>query len=236
MDTKTVFAHYSNWLDNAIDADDFLKYYFQIPFVRDLDEFNRNGVQIACGAFRGCLISESCDYVVKFPICPDGLECCEREERIYDHALSEGLQDYFAEPFYLGDYEKVIDFYRAEDIDDYYDEFEQDFYDVLQEHEMDLISEQITISIPLFAYPKAQMFSRSQLMRRSTKESEEKVRSSCSPLKDNLITACVMYSEYGQEIFDKLSNFAYQWGIDDIHTHNVGYLNNHLIIIDYAGA
>ena len=236
MDMKAVFAHYSHWLDNAIDADDFLKYYFQVPFVRDLDDFNGNDVKIACGAFRGCLVSESCDYVVKFPICPDGLDCCEREENIYSHALSEGLQDYFTEPIYLGVYEKVIDFYRADDIDDYYDEYEQNFYETLEEHEMDLITEQIVISIPLFAYPKVQVFSSYHWRRKSTKESEEKVRSSCSPFKDNFVTACAIYSEYGKEIYDKLSSFAYEEGIDDIHAHNIGYLNNHLVIIDYAGA
>lgn len=236
MDMKAVFAHYSHWLDNAIDADDFLKYYFQIPFVRDLDEFGYQDVHIACGAFRGCLISDCCDYVVKFPICPDGLECCEREERIYDHALSQDLQDYFVEPIYLGDYEKVIHFYRAEDIDDYYDEFEQDFYEVLENHVYDLISEEIVISIPLYAYPKAHVFSTNHWRKKSTEETANKVCSSCSPLKDNMVTACAIYAEYGKEVFDKLSNFAFQEGINDLHAHNIGYLNNHLVIIDYAGA
>ena len=80
MNKKLIFEYYSRLLDKLIDEHDYFKYYFQDPTTQYFGRLRENGLRIRCGIFRGCLISNNCDYVVKFPLSETGEECCEREE------------------------------------------------------------------------------------------------------------------------------------------------------------
>lgn len=69
-----------------------------------------------------------------------------------------------------------------------------------------------------------------------TKEDEDYAKDSESPLKEfNLAIAAAFIADYGIEEYNRLTNFLYDWDINDIHLGNVGEFHNRIIIIDYAG-
>jgi hypothetical protein len=51
----------------------------------------------------------------------------------------------------------------------------------------------------------------------------------------NLAIAAAFIADYGTEDYNRLTDFLYDWDINDIHLGNVGEINNRIVIIDYAG-
>lgn len=239
MNKKLVFEYYSRLLDKLIDEHDYFKYYFQDPTTQYFGRFREKGLRIRCGIFRGCLISENCDYVVKFPLSETGQECCEREENIYDDALADGLDNFFVEPVYIGLYKKEITYYASCEIDEYYSDcdYDEEYYEeCLDTFKTDLEQYRTTIRIPLFAYPKAMPFSRDY--EEAPEDVKKYVSSSSSVLRNEGSSdevACAFVADYGVEKFEELSLFLQQEEVDDLHRNNVGILNGKTVIIDYAG-
>ena len=239
MNKKLVFEHYSRLLDELIDEHDYFKYYFQDPTTQFFKSPRENGLRIRCGIFRGCLISDNCDYVVKFPLSETGEECCEREESIYDDALVDGLENFFVEPVYLGLYKKEITYYSSCEIDEYYSDcdYDEKFYEKSVDSFKDELEQyRITIRVPLFAYPKAMPFSRDY--ENASEDVKKYVSSSSSVLRNEGASdevACAFVADYGVEKFEELSLFLQQEEVDDLHRNNIGVLNGKTVIIDYAG-
>lgn len=239
MNKKLVFEYYSRLLDKLIDEHDYFKYYFQDPTTQLFGRFHENGLRIRCGIFRGCLISNNCDYVVKFPLSETGEECCEREESIYDDALADGLDNFFVEPVYIGLYKKEITYYSSCEIDEYYSDcdYDEEYYEeCLDTFKDDLEQYHTTIRIPLFAYPKAMPFSREY--EEASEDIKKYVSSSSSVLRNEGTSDEVAYAfvaDYGIEKFEELSLFLQQEEVDDLHRNNIGILNGKTVIIDYAG-
>lgn len=239
MNKKLVFDYYSRWLDELIDEHDYFKYYFQEPTTQYFGRFHENGVKIRCGCFRGCLIGDDCDYVVKFPFDGLGEECCEKEEEVYDNAFSDGFSDFFVEPVYIGLYKKEFVYYASSDIDEYYSDCDYDeeyYHECIDNLAEELEEYRLTIRIPLFAYPKVEPFMRDY---ESAPEDVKKyVSSSSSVLRNEGASdevACAFVADYGVEKFEELSRFLQNEKVDDLHRNNVGILNGKTVIIDYAG-
>ena len=61
------------------------------------------GLSFASGCYKGCFISDTCDWVVKIPF-GSQVNSCEQECQIYGAAIERGLEYFFAEVYYLGEY------------------------------------------------------------------------------------------------------------------------------------
>ena len=243
MNKREIFEHYSSILDELIDNSLFFSTYFQSPYyiADDIfgydDEVMRNGVSYHTGATRGCLVDEDEDYVVKFDIREDDYgSACEREVEIYRDAVESDLAQYLCEAQYIGTYTHKINFYDYYNIElhmnwcDYEPEyFEKEF----AEHEDEFGElQEIVISLPLYAYRRADTFDCGPADAYSKALAEQ-----CeSPLKErNIAVATAFIRDYGFEEYERFSEFAEAQGINDIHIANIGSIDSTMRIIDYAG-
>ena len=230
MDYQKIFNHFSGILNDLIDSSAFYKIYFQSPYTTEDDiEINSN-ISLHTGIARACLVDKSYDYVVKLNF--DGIYDCQRECEIYEEYY--GVEEVFARPVFLGTYTKNIYFYTAKDVEDTIDtwndkeEFDIKFPTVVNKCRM----RPITISFKLFTYPRATKY----IFNTYTEEDEEYASNSDSPLREfNLAIAASFVGDFGTERYNELTDFLNEWGIGDIHFGNVGKINNHIAILDYAG-
>ena len=248
MDKKEIFQHYSRILDNMLDESLFFDTYFQSCYsMEDIegsidDAAVPEGLDIRFGVSRGCLIDNDYDYVVKFDIDfdNDGGSICEREIEFYREAARKGLEKYFASAAYIGTYTKTITFYNIEEIErnlDWIDYNPTDFDEAFMRAE-DNFGEllPITISIPLYAYPKADSYCYSNLIEEEEERCKSIARSSDSPLRRrNLQIAMEFIHLYGEDEYDRLSDFLELCDINDLHYKNMGFIDGNLVIIDYGG-
>ena len=248
MNKQNVFEHFSRVIDNMIDNSLFFPTYFQYPTMldnnilgNDSDDAVPNNISIRFGVSRGCIVDDDYDYVVKFDLDPDcAVSCCNREVEIYKAAKNEGLEQYFIEPTYLGTYTRTIQFYDAEDIGrhfnwyDYDESFDDDF--AKEEDNFGTIHP-VTICVPLYAYAKVS-FTMSPPIEQDVYEKYASMVSnySDSPLKERAEVVAVRFmKDYGEEKFVQLSDFLEAEDVNDIHRGNIGLINNHWVILDYAG-
>lgn len=244
MDKKAIFDHYSTFLDHIIDTSPFFAMYFQNPYYLDEDICGQDedhlpvNINFSCGATRCCIVDEDYDYVVKFDIEEDYEygSSCSREEEIYSHSIVEGVNTYLCECMFLGCYTHTIDFYDYSNIENMLnwgsadvEGFEKEFYNNIADFGT---PQQITISIPLYAYPRADDYDC------GIPSYEEKCIVNCyeSPLKErNQALAAAFIREYGEEEYVKFTDFAYEYDINDLHLANIGSVDGKLCLIDYAG-
>lgn len=228
----STFAFYSKIIDKMIDEKNYWRYYFLSPYCMDfgweMDEHN----QFCCGATRGCLINDKCDEVVKFVF--DNGEECEKEVKTYRAAKTMHLDKYFVPCRFIGYYER--DVYVAEDTDGIASQVnyssDPDDWDDIEEENVILRH----IYLPLYAYTRldGEDFESS----RSNMSDEERifVKGTHSPLAERSFSVAMAFlHEYGTEEFYSLSDFCSEYRINDLHCGNVGYLNGHIVILDYAG-
>ena len=248
MNKHEVFSHFSSILNNMLDTSLFFETFWQSPYSADDfygsydDEALPENLNIRFGATRGCIIDDYYDYVVKFDVEEDIYgSACEREESLYASEERKNLNQYFAECVYLGTYTKTIRFYDYYDIERYmswsgYDwrEFEQDFM-----NNEDYFGEihDITISIPLYAYPKAEPHRPMGIA--GTYDDNEyvnKAQKIYSPMRtENLIVAVDFIRQYGEEEYQRISDFLIAEDVNDLHQNNLGDVDGHYMILDYSG-
>lgn len=230
MDKEEIFHHYSNLLDLIIDSSDFYKVYFQSCYsLKEDEEINKNLI-LCSGLARACLIDKNYDYIIKIPILEGD---CEREIFVYNQAIENGVEKFFARPEFIGIYSKVIHFYDVKEIENYFSwDTQDDFINKFEDLRPFLEKKRIIIDFPLYAYPRAESYN----FNHYSKRSEKLAKKISSPLKNfNLAIAASFINDYGEELYKKLSTFLYDLDIGDLHLGNVGEVNNHICIIDYAG-
>lgn len=241
MDKKAIFKHFSDVIDTLIDSSMWMETWFQRPYCLDshIDgkEYGElpDNIHIRDGATRACIIDDDYDWVIKFDINDDDGSACDRERELFRAAKAYALDEYFCEMDYIGTYTKQITFYNIDDIErccDWYgyDPIEFDLEIMQHEEEMDLHS--IMISIPLYAYRRANYYDYGKLDE-SLISSAQKIY---SPLRaENVAIATAFIQEYGYNEYEAITEFALENDINDIHMGNVGEIDGHLVIIDYAG-
>ena len=238
MDRQEILTHFTNKLNEMIEANEFWAIYFQDPF----SIYNEKEIPfpVRFGVSRGCYVDPDFPYVVKWQLTGDSFEC-EKEEEIYNIACGEDLEQYFAEPVYIGEYiystnTFSIRDYLEEGSDEYYPsekEFaaiittmEQFGYERARQH----------IHLRLWAYPKGSkvdMFSREYSV--ETRNSAASSQDSHDPLGMYIDIACCWIEEIGIKEYNRLNGFLTEWGVNDLHGGNILQINGHLVIIDYAG-
>lgn len=241
---EIIFRHFSDIIDSLISDSLFFEYYFQKPF--SLEDSIEGGyywenipehIQICSGATRGCIVDFDYDWVVKYDIEEDYFgSACEREEDIYDNAKKANVDKYFAEMMYIGNYHKKYYFYNAEKIERYCNDLyisEKDFDDSFMENEEKFGAiETITVDIPLYAYRRATSFTGSS----RSKECTEQARTIKSPLSYRNIDVAISFIEhYGFDEYKKLTAFSIKHHINDLHSGNIGIIDNQPVMIDYSG-
>lgn len=248
MNKEAVFNHFSAILDNMFNESLFFCTYFQHPYSIDsihgssIDNAVPENISIRFGISRGCIIDTDFDYVVKFDVDFDDFNesISEREVDIYHDAVAYGLGKYFAPAVFIGEYKKVIPFYKAEIVERYVDWcdydpwlFEKDFANH-EEKFGDL--ENISISIPLYAYPKAMGYKYSELNSSEEEDCMSKAKSIRSPLRARHIQIAMEFiHKYGMDEYERLSSFLRDNHINDLHRDNFGNLNGNIVAIDYGG-
>lgn len=248
MNKHEVFAHFSSILDDMLDNSLFFETFWQAPYSSEDfygsidDESFPENLTMRFGATRGCLIDDNYDYVVKFDVEEDNNgSACEREDYLYQEACKEQLNQYFAECMYLGTYTKTIRFYDYCNIDrniSWYgynwQEFEQDFMEK-EDYFGDI--HDIVISIPLYAYPKAQPH-RPMGIAGAHDENEyiNKAQKIVSPMRnENLIVAIDFIRQYGEEEYHRITDFLLREDVNDLHQSNLGDIDGHYVLLDYSG-
>lgn len=237
------FTFYSKVLDTLIENNEFFQYYFQAPYslidrsVADMDEaFNcgKYNIEMYFGATRGCIVCDDCDEIIKFDLDTVEAYACEDELNVYHAAEMCGLSKCFVRARYIGTYTKTIYTYSSYNFDfendDYFSEF--DFQSMIKKDA--LTKCEITIKVPLFAYEKADNIS---FTSSAIEDEDEKVaKSHNSPLLERSeVIAASFVHEYGETIYEELSNFLIEWDVNDIHYGNIGWVGGRFVLIDYAG-
>lgn len=70
----------------------------------------------------------------------------------------------------------------------------------------------------------------------SDEESKIANKYSSSPLGEKSKSVTIgLLRDWGSEMMERLNELCINWRINDLHSGNVGYLDNKLVIIDYAG-
>lgn len=243
-----IFNHFSGILDEMIDKFDFFKAYFQSPisleedigYEEETSFFRKNNLAIHFGATRGCLIDKNYDYVIKFDLDESEHGSCDDEINIYQEAKNENLEQYLLEPIFLGVYTKEIKYYDHFDIFDkldmsyFYETFSEDVNNCLGAG--DYVKEEITIKIPLYAYPRAERYTFKKVDRKSDEMQVFISKHPYSPLVDTNPSVGLALTEcYGEEEFDRLSFFFRKRDIGDFHAGNVMVRNGMLYLSDYCG-
>ena len=234
MDNQAIFQHYSQILDKILDTSEFFQMYFQSCYILDDDLDIALNTKISTGVSRGCLIDQDYDYVVKFPL--HDSSNCERETMIFQDAVNNHLDNFFIQPTFIGTYQKTISAYKIDDIADTIEWYtEEDFNSQLPLIQEKYKKQIVTIRLKFFAYKRADTCNDETFMRYSI-DDEEYAENSTSPLREyNLAIAAAFIADYGPDEYERLTVFLYEWDINDIHFGNVGEIDNHIVIIDYAG-
>ncbi len=246
IEKDSIFSHYSAILNRMLDNSSFFRCFFQCPEFIDVRYGTKGDVafpenlSIHCGCSRGCIIDDNyLDWVVKFDLADNAGYNCQREIEKYEAAKDFHVEQFFARPIYLGKYEHTIFDYSFAAIDEYiyWRDYilDNDFDQELEKNKEALGSKRkITISIDLYAYPRATTHNFSALDIRDAMPYISVYNSSpsCDIVKD---VAIELIRLYGEEEYYRLAQFLSDCNINDIHICNVGDIAGKLTIIDYSG-
>ena len=123
MDKKDRTKYYNilNVLYNPVNNDSFASF-LETPCKERweaVEDANFTDYSLASGASKGVIIDDDLDYVIKIPflyeyyirkgetVLSDFDNYCSLEESVYDCAKTYGLNDFFAESFFLGYFHNV---------------------------------------------------------------------------------------------------------------------------------
>lgn len=242
MNKKEIFNHYSEILDSMLDNSAWFDAFFQNPanFDESLipEEDLPSDVALYCGATRTCVVDNNYDWVVKFDIeADDDGFACEREVNIYSAAKAQHLDQYFCEIQYIGTYTRTIDFYDIIDLERYtnlYCQDKEEFYADLDRNINNIDKRQIKISLPLYACPRALDYK--FIIKHMDDTQRQEINRIGSPLRSrNPRIAAEFIANYGFNEYKNFSTFGLEREINDIHSGNIGSINGHMVLIDYAG-
>lgn len=237
------FEHYKKVLDDLIAENEFFRFYFQSPYMlmdRDnglmREDYNcgNHNIEMFFGVTRGCIVDADCDEVVKFNLDTADENACSYECDVYTAAEMCNLNSCFTRARYIGTYVKTLYTYPACNFileeDEEFSEFQ-----FRERIEKDAPTKcEVTIRVPLYAYEKAQNIGFNS---NNIEDEDELIATSHnSPLleRSEEIAASFVH-EYGETVYQELSDFLTEWNINDIHYGNIGWIGKRFVLVDYAG-
>ena len=235
MDRKKVFEYYSSILDEKAQDYSVFKSFLTNPSCCYYDsDADFGDLHVVCGATRAALITDDYNYVVKIDIDTDeGGDCIsERELAIWKMVADSHLAQCFTEIEFLGYYVRHWNWYAFHTEEVMLDWNEDEFEKYVAEQGYE--KEYVTISIPLYGCEKAD--TDTFHYPNSSLEVKEYVETHASPLCErckDIAEAFIM--DYGYEIYEELTDFCYESGVNDIHKGNIGYIDNKIVLLDFGG-
>lgn len=214
-------------------SDDMWEHYFVEPL---FDKYNREDIAADQGISKGVILLKGCEWVLKIPF--EGRYCESDFEDAYagweeadDPNLPEPHEADFFDPFQFAT--------MPDDTEDRwnYCELECRLYQAAIEQDVArYFAEEYYLgkikNHPVY-YQKRVTFSQKEYSKERTRSTSERCRELEVPCFDaEWITD--FFDAYGEEEFIRLSNFLSDYGIYDLHSGNLGYLNGLPIILDYA--
>ena len=232
MERREIFEHFSQLLDNMMRDNEFWKIYFQSPYTL----INENDIPypLRFGISRGVYIDDSFPYIIKWQLTGDDQECSQ-EEYVYNQACGHHLEQYFAEPTYLGTYYRNVITFSMDDYsemsnDSYYPKDSEFNSTIITMEEFGYERSSQQISVHLWAYPRAHSYPWQQHDLRSVKVSDE----ICYDVW-RLPVAQLFTLLLGEDKTIELYQFLEENEVNDVHELNVMELDGRPVITDYAG-
>ena len=232
MDRQEILKHFTNKLNEMIEANEFWAIYFQDPF--SICNEKEIPFPVRFGISRGVYIDDSFPYIIKWQLTGDDQEC-SHEEYVYNQACGCNLEQYFAEPLYLGVYCRDVNTFSMTDYsemsnDSYYPKDNEFNATIITMENFGYERASQHISIQLWAYPRAHTYPWAQHDIKSVKISDEICYDVWRRPVAQLFTLIL-----GEEKAFELYKFLEDYEVNDVHELNVMELDGHPIITDYAG-
>lgn len=226
---ENIFQHYSELIDRMLEENEIFKSYFLEPRSIPSDYQITSSAYMTCGITRGCIVDNNFPFVIKFDLYDynndDFFVSCEKEMKYYQLAKRCGFDKYLAEPIKIGDYKRTVNIHKRYT---YIDNFDDDELNSYKEYDED---EEFEIILPLYAYPRAEI---REFKHKDDSTDYNDIKR--SPLAErNQVIAEIFIELYGKNEFIEFSNFLDCCKINDLHGHNCAYINDKLVLIDYAG-
>ena len=231
---ETTYTHYCGILEDMIESNPFYKWFFQHPYAPDYGYEYSDDVSVMFGAMRACLVDRNWDEVVKFTVCPDlgDEDPCAREYQNYLAAMRCGVDRFFTRCNFIGDFVMKYRWYNWEDVSRIVSPDPDDDRWVA-EIAGDIPMVDVEVCVPLYSYEKAYDTTIKWTL---SDEEVEFCENSESPLtKSSYEVGSMFKEEYSDEEFWELSEFCDMYGINDLHSGNIGRVDGRLVILDYAG-
>lgn len=227
-----------------IDSSDALKYFLIKKC--DLESFKCGSFKFEMGSTRCTIVNDNLFVVYKFTVRQDQYEIdpCVREHNVYLEAEKENLAPYFAQsysPWYFNYAVKCVDVEQAKSL---FTDAVNTFRDL--EREMKYLKGKVkeknyNIELELYPFEKCTVNYNDCAFVRTKEFSDEEndlLEDIDSPLKEQDCSVAIAFArEYGNEEYERLSEFCENMGLNDLHRYNVGrrLKDNKLVVIDYAG-
>lgn len=183
---------------------------------RLFDTDYRNDFCVYHGATKICLVNEHDDFIVKWSHCKEGEDEGLKEVELYKKAKAIGLDMFFPETKLLGEVNDInVISQKKYDFSAYAVSNDSDYEQQYKKYEK--ITKTVTDKIYHKMYDGFH-YSGGYCLR---------------PLDRLWAEMCI--SIYGKKLVKKLCKFIEDNKINDLHSENIGYLNNKPIIIDFGG-
>lgn len=232
MNKQQVFTEYALYLDklchNSLTFSSFLAKAYAT------DSFCVEDGYVAVGATRATIMKDNSPYVVKMDIDMDDWQesSCENECAIYDAAKARGLQRCFTEAAYLGIYRAEVDWYDLEDFSCYIELDDAAVKEKAARQGCEL--RHSVVEIPLYGYERAVCGFVHQPQ--STEADRAFIKMHRSPLAERSEKVALSFlNEYGKEVYDMLTDLFFEYEVNDLHSGNIGYIEDRVVFTDFAG-
>lgn len=211
------------------------------------------GLYTEHGASKGVLIWDNFDWVIKLPLQEDaGDSDCSLPDSAFHETRRPG---WTGQPSYTdwtqrsswsrGDNYNTYDLTGAENTRNEawnYCQVEVDIYREAVSFGMEeLFAETVLIGevngFPIYKQRKATMIGRRAVYKSDSEDVVEYIRKSSRKYEDyESHDFCEIIYTHGSEVMDKYYEYIQQVGyIDDLHSDNVGYINDQFVFIDFSG-
>ena len=215
MVTQYLIDFYTNLLNMCVEKGlDFFETHDRESFVDWHYDNNMYGVDSDWGASRFVIWEDTLPYVIKIPFIDNRTQYknyCEIEVEICERAMKTDIRDCFAETAFLCYYQGHPIYIMEKAICDE-DELYLSACEAAENHKD--MTEEFVARSEVENYSSSASFSSMDSMTQAE---------------------FLKLEEWGEDVADKFFSFSKENNINDQHLGNFGYIDNHLVIIDYCG-
>lgn len=161
------------------------------------------------GCTKGVIISDNLNYVIKVPFLADHeIDYCAKEVQVYQKAIEEGIEEFFAPSYCIGTYKDVPIY-------------------IMEKAEIDGVRlKELGVDI----------YRKTHKVKKDSYDDWEIYDNHFSGYENRRLVKYLFNYYYSNPAkVDKLLSFLDKEYINDIHAYNIGLHDNKTILIDYSG-